>query len=91
MGGAVDQSVHKIFTEVCEVLGASGFGDPQERAFEYRAYWWKRTSSGKLLWPGQKYVIVKTYFDAMGRPPIHNLSWDRIYTPNEYLVRTLKK
>lgn len=72
------------------MMGANGYGDPQERAFEKRAYWWKRTSSGKRLWPGQKYIIVKTYFDAMGRPPIHNLSWDRIYTPNEYLLRVLK-
>ena len=73
------------------MMGASGIGDAQEKAFEHRAVWFKRTASGKHIWPGQKYVIVKTYFDAMGRPPIHNLSWDRIYTLNEYLVRTLKK
>jgi hypothetical protein len=73
------------------MMGANGLGDPQERAFEKRAYWWKRTGSGKLIWPGQKYVLVKTYFDAMGRPPIHGLSWDRIYTPGEYLIYMLKK
>ena len=73
------------------MMGASGLGDPQERVFYQRAWWWKRSSSGKLIKPGQKYVIVKTYFDAMGRPPIHNLSWDRIYTPNEFLIRELKK
>lgn len=90
MGGTIDPAAEKMLVEVIRMMGANGLGDPQEKAFEYRAYWWKRTSSGKRIWPGQKYVIVKTYFDAMGRPPIHNLSWDRIYTPNEYLVRTLK-
>ena len=90
MGGTIDPAFRKMASEVIRMMGANGFGDPQEKAFEKRAYWWKRTGSGKLIWPGQKYVIVKTYFDAMGRPPIHNLSWDRIYTPNEYLVRTLR-
>ena len=73
------------------MMGANGTGDQQERAFEKRAGWFLRTSSGKLVWPGQKYVIVKIYFDAMGRPPIHNLSWDRIYTPNEYLLYLIKR
>ena len=73
------------------MMGANGLGDPQERAFEQRANWWKRTGSGKLIWPGQKYIIVKTYYDAMGRPPLHGLTWDRIYTPNEYLVYELTK
>ena len=73
------------------MMGATAYGDPQQQAFYKRAYWWKRTGSGKLIHPGQKYVLVKTYFDAMGRPPIHNLSWDRICTPNEYLVYELTK
>jgi len=73
------------------MMGANAYGDPQERAFEKRAGWFKRTASGKLIWPGKKYVLVKTYFDAMGRPPIHNLSWDRIYTPKEYTVYLLTK
>ena len=73
------------------MMGANAYGDPQERIEYRRAFWPKTTMSGKRIWPGQKYVLVKTYFDAMGRPPIHNLSWDRIYTPNEYLVYELTK
>lgn len=67
------------------------FGSPQERAEEHRAWWFKRTGSGKRIWPGQKYVLVKRFFDDMGRPPIHSLSWDRIYTPKEYTVYLLTK
>jgi hypothetical protein len=73
------------------MMGAGGFGDPQAKAFEKRAGWFLRTDSGKLIWPGQKYVIIKTYFDAMGRPPIHNLSWDRTYTLKEYMFYLIKK
>jgi hypothetical protein len=65
-------------------------GNPQEKIEEKRAWWFKRTGSGKLLWPGNKYILVKRFFDDMGRPPIKNLSWDRIYTPNEYLISVLK-
>jgi hypothetical protein len=73
------------------MMGANWRPDPKERAFGLRAWWWKRTASGKLIWPGQMYVVVQRYYDNMGRPPIHGLSWDRIYTPNEYLVYQLKK
>lgn len=73
------------------MMGANGLGDPSERATEKRAVWFVRSTSGKLIWPGKKYVLVKTFFDAMGRPPIHRLSWDRIYTPNEYLLYLIKK
>ena len=72
-------------------MGNNAFGDPQERVEEKRAWWFVDTISGKRIWPGQKYMLVKTYFDAMGRPPIHNLSWDRVYTINEYLVYQLTK
>ena len=61
----------------------------QERAEEKRAWLWKRTASGKLVWPGKKYVLIKTFYDSMGRPPIKGLSWERILTPNEYLVYQL--
>jgi len=66
-------------------------GNPQEKVEEKRAWWFKRTGSGKLLWPGDKYVLVKRFFDDMGRPPIKNLSWDRIYTTKEYTVYLLTK
>ena len=65
-------------------------GNPQERVEEHRAWWFKRTGSGKLIKPGQKYIVVKRFYDDMGRPPIKNLSWDRIYTPNEYLLSVLR-
>lgn len=66
-------------------------GSPQETANEFTALWFKRTGSGKLIWPGQKYVVVKRFYDDMGRPPIKNLSWDRVYTPNEYLLYQLTR
>lgn len=72
-------------------MGANWRSDPQERAEEHRTWWWKRTSSGKLLHPGDKYVLVKQFFDDMGRPPIKGLSWDRIYTVNEFLVHELTR
>jgi hypothetical protein len=66
-------------------------GDPKEKVEEKRAWWFRRTGSGKRIWPGQKYVIIKRYFDDTGRPPIHGLSWDRIYTPKEYTVYLLTR
>jgi hypothetical protein len=66
-------------------------GSPKEKAEEKRAWWFRRTASGKRIWPGQKYVIIKRYFDDTGRPPIYGLSWDRIYTPKEYTVYLLTR
>lgn len=68
-----------------------GVGGDQERFYEKRAYWFVKSSSGKTIYPGKKYVEVHVYYDAMGRPPIHGLYWTRIYTPNEYLVYQLTK
>ena len=70
-------------------MGIGSLGDQQESAEEKRAWWFLRTASGKTIWPGKKYVHVKVFYDSMGRPPIHGLHWDRIYTPNEYLVQQL--
>ena len=72
-------------------MGSNGIGNAQERVTEKRASWFVRTNSGKLLWPGQKYILIQVFFDAMGRPPITSLSWDRIYTPQEYLFYLIKK
>lgn len=66
-------------------------GSPKETSEGRRAWWPLRTSSSKWIWPGQRYVIVKRFYDDMGRPPIKGLSWDRIYTPNEWLAYQLTK
>lgn len=70
-------------------MGHAGISDAQRRAEEKRAFWFVKSTSGKTIWPMKKYIIVKTYFDAMGRPPIYGLSWDRIYTKNEYMMYLL--
>ena len=62
-----------------------------ETAREERAFWPKKTASGKRIWPGQKYVVVSVFFDETGRPPIYGMSWDRILTPKEYTVYLLTK
>lgn len=66
-------------------------GHPKEIAEEHRAWWPMRTASKKRIWPGQKYVLVKRFFDENGRPPMKGLSWDRIYTPKEYTLYLLTK
>ena len=66
-------------------------GSPKETAEEKRAWWFKRSGKGRLIYPGEKYVLVKRFFDDMGRPPMKGLSWDRIYTPKEYTVYLLTK
>jgi len=63
----------------------------QERAYELTSWWFKRTASGKRIWPGQKYVLLKRFYDENGRPPMKGLSWDRIYTPKEYTVYLLTR
>ena len=63
----------------------------QETAEELTAKWFKRTKSGKLIWPGQKYVLVRVFYDANGRPPMKGLSWDRILTPKEYTMYLLTR
>lgn len=72
------------------MMGANAVGDAQQKAEEKRAWWFLKTDSGKTIWPGNKYVLVKTFYDAMGRPPIKGLSWNRVYTTNEYLVQQLR-
>jgi len=41
------------------MMGANWQADPQEKVYELTAWWFKRTASGKRIWPGQKYVLIK--------------------------------
>ena len=63
----------------------------QESAEEKKAYWFIKTDSNKTVWPGQKYVLLKRFYDQNGRPPIKGLSWDRILTLNEYTMYLLTR
>jgi hypothetical protein len=66
-------------------------GGPKERVEEKFAWFPTRSSfSKKRIW-FKKYVVVKIYYDDMGRPPIKGITWDLIYTQNEYLMYLLKK
>ena len=47
------------------------------------------TSSKKRVWLTDFY-IRRTYYDNNGKPPIYGLTWDYIYTKNEYLLELLR-
>ena len=55
-----------------------------------RCYWWMKVDSGRLLWPGMKYVRIEKYYDTELSNPIRSNTWVFYYTPNEYLIKVLK-
>ena len=59
------------------------YGSPTYKCDEKRALWFKRTTSGKTILPFQKYVTVRTFYDIIW--------WDKIYTPNEFLVYQIRQ
>ena len=62
----------------------------QEKHEEKFAWWPVRsTFSKRRIWL-TKYHVIHILYDQNGRPPIHRLSWDYIYTKNEYLLELLK-
>ena len=76
------------------MMGYGYYGErlnDQERATEKTAWWFKETSSGKRIWPGQNYVLLLRFYDENGRPPIRGLHWARILTPKEYTVYLLTR
>jgi hypothetical protein len=47
------------------------------------------TGSKKRVWLTH-YYIRYTFYDNNGKPPIHGLTWDYIYSKNEYLLELLR-
>ncbi len=71
------------------MMGANWRAD-QQRSIEEKFAWWPtRSGSKKRIWL-KPYYIQHTYYDDNGKPPIKGLSWEYIYTQNEYLVEQLK-
>ena len=61
-----------------------------QHSFE-RKFAWLPVISGskKRIW-WKEYYIRHTYYDDNGKTPIHRLSWQYIYTKNEFLIEMLK-
>jgi hypothetical protein len=73
------------------MFGSDYFGvsKNEQHSYEFARAWWPtRVSSGKLVWL-KKYVIRRTWYDAMGRPAIKGLYWTRTYTQEEYFLKKM--
>jgi hypothetical protein len=77
------------------VLGHSYYGDKvlfghDQFKYEKKYAWWPtRSGSNKRIWL-KPYYIQHTYYDDNGKPPIKGLSWEYIYTLNEFLILQIK-
>lgn len=66
------------------------YGRPNEIVEEKTAWRPIQTTSQKTIWPGQKYVVVRKFYDGQTYP-FKKASWKFIYTPKEYTVYLLTK
>ena len=57
---------------------------------EGRAWWFFKSTTGTLFWPGQKYIKVTRYWDSTGKLPLKHVSWEYYYTPAEYTLHCLQ-
>jgi hypothetical protein len=74
------------------MMGHGYYGNqfPDQHRFEKKFAWLPIiTGSKKRVWLTD-YYIRRTYYDNNGKPPIHGLTWDYIYTKNEYLLELLR-
>ena len=74
------------------MLGHGYYGSKllDQHRYERKFAWWPVISgSKKRVWLTH-YYIRHTYYDHSGKPPINGLTWDYIYTKNEYLLELLK-
>lgn len=77
------------------MLGHSYYGDKvlfghDQFKYEKKYAWWPtRSGSNKRIWL-KPYYIQHTYYDDNGKPPIKGLSWEYIYTLNEFLILQIK-
>ena len=70
--------------------GYYGMAFADQHRFERKFAWMPIvTGSKKRVWLTH-YYIRRTYYDNNGKPPIHGLTWDYIYTKNEYLLELLR-
>jgi hypothetical protein len=74
------------------MMGHSYYGSklPDQYRIEKKFAWMPVvTSSKKRVWLTY-YYIRRTYYDDNGKPPIYGLTWDYIFTKNEYLLELLR-
>ena len=74
------------------MLGHSYYGSTSNDQFKYeKKYAWLpiKSNSGKYIWL-KDYYIRHAFYDSNGRPPIKGLSWECIFTKNEYLLIQIK-
>ena len=74
------------------MMGHSYYGSKlsdQHRYVRKFAWWPIVTNSKKRVWL-QHYYIRYTFYDNNGKPPIHGLTWQYVYTKNEFLVEMIK-
>ena len=70
--------------------GYYGNRDPNQHSVETKFAWLPViTGSNKRVWL-KEYYIRHTFYDNNGKPPIHGLTWDYIYSKNEYLLELLR-
>ena len=71
------------------MMGANWQGDRQH-SYEKKFAWFPvRSGSKKRIWL-EHYYVRHTYYDDNGKPPIHGLTWQYIYTKNEFLIEMIK-
>lgn len=73
------------------MMGYSYYGNTlmDQHRYERKFAWLPvRSGSKKHIWLTH-YYVRHTYYDQMGKPPIHGLSWQYIYTKNEYLIEMI--
>jgi hypothetical protein len=69
--------------------GYYGNKDPNQHKFEKKFAWMPVvTGSKKRVWLTH-YYIRYTFYDS--DVPIHGLTWDYVFTKNEYLIDLLRK
>jgi hypothetical protein len=70
--------------------GYYGRAFADQHKFERKFAWMPVvTGSKKRVWLTH-YYIRYTFYDNNGKPPIHGLTWDYVYTKNEYLLELLR-
>ena len=73
-------------------MGTGYYGSklPDQHIFDKKFAWMPVvTGSKKRVWLTH-YYIRYTFYDNNGKPPIHGLTWQYIYTKHEYLLEMIK-
>jgi len=74
------------------MMGHGYYGNKLNDQHQYeRKFAWLPvvTDSKKRVWLTHYYVRY-TFYDSNGKPPVYGLTWDYVFTKNEYLLELLK-